>query len=82
MTRGIHLKRLTNSDLSLLGLPEGAAGDADPDPRPPVLAEADPVLSGLISEVRTGLEGALQLLEEALSAVVGSEADSGGQGPP
>jgi hypothetical protein len=45
-----------------------------------VLAEADPVLSGLIGEVRTGLEGALQLLEEALSAV--GEPPSSRQGPP
>lgn len=69
MTRGIHLKRLTNNDLSLLGLPEGSTADASANPNPSVLAEADPVLSGLISEVRDGLEGALQLLEDALSAV-------------
>lgn len=80
MTRGIHLKRLKSTDLSLLGLSEGTAEEEAPDvPRRPQLAEADPALSRLIGEVRTGLEGALRLLEDALAAT--RRSDSGDSGP-
>jgi hypothetical protein len=73
MTRGIHLKRLTTTDLGALGLrdaPHGAGGvdvQADVDPAP-ALADADPALSRVVCEVREGLEGALRLLDQALAA--------------
>lgn len=71
MARGIHLKQLRTADLEAIGVPddglaEAAAGEGA---RPvSLLAEADPVLSRTIDEVRKGLETTLQLLEEALSA--------------
>ena len=69
MTRGIHLKRLNNADLRALGIddeprtPEAAAAP------PGLLAETDPALSRLVSEVRERLEGTLHLLDQALSGV-------------
>jgi hypothetical protein len=69
MTRGIHLKELKTTDLELLGLAEdpATAGAAGRQPaRSSLLAEVDPALSRVVDEVRKGLEGTLQLLEEAL----------------
>ncbi len=70
MTRGIHLKHLTSTDLGLLGLPE----DALPEGQATVegaqsqpLAEVDPALAKLVGEVRVTLEGTLELLEHALA---------------
>lgn len=65
MTRGIHLKQLKTFDLELLGLRDGATDEAE---QPGLLAEVDPVLSGLVAEVRAELEGTLQLLDQALTA--------------
>ncbi|MEA3276748.1 MAG: hypothetical protein U9Q81_15930 [Pseudomonadota bacterium] len=71
MTRGIHLKRLRTSDLELLGLSDDLLPDGRAPEKPEeqnLLAEADPVLSRVVDEVRQGLEGTLQLLEDALPA--------------
>jgi hypothetical protein len=69
MTRGIHLKQITDSDLELLGLEERSP-EGNPLPRAErkgLLAEVDPVLFRVVGDVRRGLEGTLQLLEEALA---------------
>jgi hypothetical protein len=72
MTRGIHLKHLTATDLGLLGLPEeaiaeGIPQDAGQGARAAELAgEVDPVLSRLTREVRVTLEETLLLLDQAL----------------
>jgi hypothetical protein len=63
MTRGIHLKELSNTDLSALGV----EGQDLPEPLTKVLTEPDPALSKLVGEVRQGLEGTLELLEQALA---------------
>jgi hypothetical protein len=74
MTRGIHLKHLTATDLGLLGLPEELLGEGGEDAAAPTGAvqelagEADPVLSRLTQEVRRTLEEALALLDQALAA--------------
>jgi hypothetical protein len=71
MTRGIHLKQLKTTDLEAIGVPEENLAEVPEDKvaRPAsLLAEADPVLSRTIGEVREGLEGTLLLLEAALSA--------------
>jgi hypothetical protein len=70
MSRGIHLKQLTNTDLDILGLPNEARshGAQSLPGRPSLLAEADPALLRLVGEVRAELESTLQLLEEALGA--------------
>lgn len=65
MTRGIHLKRLKTIDLELLGLADGAVEEGE---QPGLLAEVDPVLSGVIAEVRTELEATRHLLDQALAA--------------
>ncbi|MCU0833773.1 MAG: hypothetical protein MUC77_04945 [Chromatiaceae bacterium] len=65
MTRGIHLKRLKIVDLELLGLADGAVAEGE---QPGLLAEVDPVLSGVIAEVRTELEATRRLLDQALAA--------------
>jgi hypothetical protein len=62
MTRGIHLKELSTTDLSALGLERREASV----PTTSVLAETDPALSKLVGEVRHGLETTLALLDEAL----------------
>jgi hypothetical protein len=68
MTRGIHLKQLTATNLSLLGLPEELlAAQAQPaDPRP-LAAEGDPALARITREVRATLEDTLALLDQALA---------------
>jgi hypothetical protein len=73
MTRGIHLKHLTATDLGLLGLPDdllqGGATDAaavSADSAPALAGEVDPVLTSLTREVREALEEALFLLDQAL----------------
>jgi hypothetical protein len=68
MTRGIHLKQLTATNLSLLGLPEELlAAQAPPaDPRP-LVAEGDPALARITREVRATLEDTLALLDQALA---------------
>ena len=78
MTRGIHLKRLKNTDLHALGLSdEPVIGDGAGQPvhgaAPNLLSEADPVLSRLVGEVRDQLEGTLELLDHALSRVAREE---------
>ena len=67
MTRGIHLKHLKTTDLTALGV-DGERIPPTDGASPPAtrLEETDPVLSGVVSEVRQGLEGTLQLLDEAL----------------
>lgn len=76
MTRGIHLKRLKNTDLTLLGLSDASITQEAPEPhgQPSMLAEADPVLSEMIGDVVAGLVGTLDLLDEALAAVAGADA--------
>lgn len=79
MARGIHLKQLRTADLEAIGvpddgLPETADGEAGRSVS--LLAEADPVLSQTIGDVRECLEATLLLLDEALSAC------SPEQGPP
>jgi hypothetical protein len=73
MTRGIHLKHLTATDLSLLGLPEdlleAEAASADPHQ---LATEGDPILARIAQEVRATLEDTLVLLDQALAL---------GQGP-
>jgi hypothetical protein len=77
MTRGIHLKHLTATDLGLLGLPEDLLGEGAPkatrqiespaEPAPETASESDPVLSHLTQEVRVTLEETLILLDQALA---------------
>lgn len=76
MTRGIQLKRLKNTDLTLLGLSDASFAEEAPAPhgQPSMLAEADPVLSEIIGDVVAGLVGTLDLLDEALAAVAGADA--------
>lgn len=67
MARGIHLKHLKTTDLTALGVEgERIPPTDDPASLATRLEETDPVLSRVVSEVREGLEGTLQLLEEAL----------------
>jgi hypothetical protein len=68
MTRGIHLKQLTATNLSLLGLPEALLEAQAPpaDPRP-LDAEGDPALARITQEVRATLEDTLALLDQALA---------------
>lgn len=73
MTRGIHLKHLTVTDLGLLGLSEDLLGEGMPTAEPTaevvrgLAGEADPVMSRLTEEVRRTLEETLALLEQALA---------------
>ncbi len=73
MTRGIHLKHLTATDLGLLGLSEELLVEGELNAQSPaedvheLAGEADPVLSRLTEEVRLTLEEALVLLDQALS---------------
>lgn len=72
MTRGIHLKRLTNTHLEALGLKDEQCGQDAGEPAagarsPTLLEEVDPVLSRIVGEVRVGLEGTLQVLNQALA---------------
>ncbi len=69
MTRGIHLKQITDTDLELLGLEERSP-EGNPLPRAErkgLLAEVDPVLFRVVGDVRRDLEGTLKLLDEALA---------------
>ncbi len=71
MARGIHLKQLKSADLRAIGVPSDRMGEtADGENERPfgLLAEADPVLSRTLEEVRRGLEATLSLLDEALAA--------------
>lgn len=80
MTRGIHLKQLKTTDLEAIGVPERDLAEAPDDElaKPAsLLAEADPVLSQTIGEVRKGLEGTLLLLESALSPEKAPQSDGG-----
>ena len=67
MTRGIHLKRLKNADLTALGVEQDGPERESSRPSAGILAETDPVLSRLVNEVREGLEVTLALLDEALT---------------
>jgi len=68
MTRGIHLKQLTATDLGLLGLPEdlleAEAASADAHQ---LASEGDPTLARITQEVRATLEETLALLDQALA---------------
>jgi len=79
MTRGIHLKRLSTVDLELLGLADESTEQNQPQG---LLAEADPVLCGLIAEVRGELEGTLSLLTQALAAADAEQAATPQPPPP
>jgi hypothetical protein len=71
MARGIHLKELRSADLEAIGVPDDGLPAAQPSEsgRPlGILAEADPVLSGVLGEVQQDLEDTLRLLEDALRA--------------
>jgi hypothetical protein len=81
MTRGIHLKHLTSTDLGLLGLPESALPTDPPkakSPQVPTLAEADPALAKIVTEVRDELQLTLAVLQDALAGRQTLEVDSGG----
>lgn len=68
MTRGIQLKQLTGTNLSLLGLPEELlAAQAPPADPNPLAAEDDPALTRITREVRATLEDTLALLDQALA---------------
>jgi len=70
MARGIHLKELRSADLEAIGVSDdGLLGTTEGERvRPPgILAEADPVLSHALEEVRQDLETTLRLLDQALS---------------
>ncbi len=68
MSRGIHLKQLTNTDLGLLGLPDDLLEAEPPSAGPRQLAaEGDPTLARIIQEVLVTLEDALVLLDQALA---------------
>lgn len=68
MSRGIHLKQLTNTDLGLLGLPDDLLEAEDPSAGPRQLsAERDPALATIIREVLVTLQDALVLLDQALA---------------
>lgn len=68
MTRGIHLKQITNTDLGLLGLPDDLMGAevAFVDHRQ-LAEERDPSLARIIQEVIATLEETLDLLDRALA---------------
>jgi hypothetical protein len=78
MTRGIHLKHLTGTDLGLLGLQKGLVPGDGRETAPPgphsLLREADPALAKVIDELRDGLQGTLELLEQALGPPKNAEA--------
>lgn len=69
MTRGIHLKRLSNSHLEILGvhdaLPEDVGTDG-PDQSGDQSGTANPLLAAATAEVRVCLEETLVLLQQAL----------------
>lgn len=71
MTRGIHLKQLTPTDLGHLGLPlellEETLERARPaDDRAPAAIGDDARAAAAVREVRAAAEDALRLLTEAL----------------
>jgi hypothetical protein len=71
VARGIHLKELRSADLEAIGVADdGLTGATDGQSKgsPSLLAQADPVLSQALKEVRQGLEATLRHLSEALSA--------------
>jgi hypothetical protein len=81
MTRGIHLKHLTSTDLGLLGLPESALPTDQPtakSPHAPTLAEVDPALAKIVTEVREDLQVTLTVLRDALAGRQASEVEPGG----
>jgi hypothetical protein len=81
MTRGIHLKHLTATNLRLLGLSDELLGtgksqievkgehsqDPDVDVSMQGAWERDPVLRGIALDVRITLEETLILLDQALA---------------
>jgi len=70
MARGIHLKQLRSADLDAIGVPDNALRETEDVERAhplSLLAEADPVLSQTLDEVRQGLEVTLSLLNDALT---------------
>ena len=80
MARGIHLKELRSTDLEAIGVPnDGLSGVAQGEKSrlSSLLADADPVLSRALDDVRQGLETTLKYLDEALAATT-----SAAQGPP
>jgi hypothetical protein len=79
MTRGIHLKHLTSTDLGLLGLPEGTLPEDQAGSQPtqaPRLAEVDPALARIVTEVREELQVTLGLLRDALAGGHASPAEA------
>jgi len=70
MARGIRLKSLRSTDLEAIGVPDAGlteVGGREGEQPLSLLAEADPVLSRALDEVRQGLEETLRHLEEVLS---------------
>jgi len=77
MARGIHLKELRSADLEAIGVPDHglpSATEAESGDPASLLAEADPVLSRALKEVRQDLETTLRLLDQALSAGASAQA--------
>jgi hypothetical protein len=73
MARGIHLKNLRTADLEAIGVPESGLPEGAEERPFSLLAEADPVLSRTVDEVRQGLEATLMFLDEALSVASASQ---------
>ena len=72
MTRGIQLKQLKTADLTAIGvsgdhLPDEPTGESQGAAGKNLLAQADPVLSRVLCDLIEGLEGTLQVLNEALA---------------
>ncbi|NCA88103.1 MAG: hypothetical protein EOM92_04065 [Gammaproteobacteria bacterium] len=69
MRRGIHLRKLRNRDLTVLGVAAGRV----PEPESPAghlsLLEVDPALGRRVEELRNELEEVLVILADALAAV-------------
>lgn len=70
MTRGIHLKRLTSTDLELLGLADESL-DGDPDDGNDPIAVPEPCAADTLLDLRSvtreicrGLEETLRLLAD------------------
>jgi hypothetical protein len=80
MARGIHLKDLRSADLEAIGVPDDHLTEVPGDESGEslsLMAQADPVLSRTLIEVRQDLEATLQHLNEALSL-----SSSTKEGPP
>ena len=69
MRRGIHLRQLRNRDLTILGVAAGRVPEPEPQAGRVRLQEADPVMGGLVGEMRAELEEVLAILSAALAAV-------------